>query len=171
VAVLAVVPLVPLPYPAAAVPPVPAGWQETFATLRLPADTAVLVLPFPDAFHPNVLRWQADTGQPGSLIGGYFIGPNATGQASFYFQTHNQQTDVAWYLSELWQGQHPASRSQARLRAVMRSWRVGAVVVEDTGQQPQLVRVLTGLLGAPTHHIGIMLSWLLPPAPGPGGQP
>ena len=32
------------------------------------------------------------------------------------------------------------------------------------------VRVLTGLLGTPTYHIGIMLSWLLPPAPRPGGQ-
>jgi hypothetical protein len=170
VALLAVLPLVPLPYQAAAVPPVPAGWQETFATLRLAPDTPVLVLPFPGAFHPDVLRWQADTGQPGSLVGGYFIGPSATGQASFYFQTHNKQTDVAWYLSELWQGQHPASPSRARFLAVIRSWRLGAVVVEDTGQQPQLVRVLTGLFGTPTYHMGMMLSWRLPPAPGPGNN-
>ena len=93
------------------------------------------------------------------------------GQASFHFQTHNKQTDVAWwYLSELWQGQHPASRSRAELRAVIRSWRLGAVVVEDTGQQPRLVTVLTGLLGTPTYHVGILLSWLLPPAPGPGNR-
>jgi len=170
VALLAVLPLVPLPYQAAAVPQVPAGWQETFARLRLAPDAPVLVLPFPDAFHPDVLRWQADTGQPGSLIGGYFIGPNATGQASFYFNTRNEQTDVAWYLSELWQGQHPSSRSRAELRAVIRSWRLAAVVVEDTGQQPQLVSVLTGLLGRPAYHIGAMLSWQLRPAPGPAGH-
>jgi hypothetical protein len=168
VALLAVLPLVPLPYQAAAVPPVPAGWQPTFARLRLAPDAPVLVLPFPGAFHPDVLRWQADTGQPGSLIGGYFLGPGATGQASFYFQTRSTQTEVAWYLSELWQGQHPRGPSGAKVRAVIRSWRTTAVVVEDTGQQPQLVRVLTDLLGRPTFHIGEMLSWLLRPAPGPG---
>jgi hypothetical protein len=32
------------------------------------------------------------------------------------------------------------------------------------------VVVLTGLLGTSTYHIGIMLSWLLPPAAGPGGN-
>jgi hypothetical protein len=160
IAVLAVMPLVPLPYQAAPVPQVPAGWQATFARLRLAPDAPVLILPFPSAWHPEVLRWQADTGQPGSMIGGYFLGPSPTGQAVFYFQDHNQQTDVAWYLDELWQGQHPPALSGAEVRAVLRSWRAAAVVVVTSRPSP-VVRVLTRLLGRPAFHIGAVLSWRL----------
>jgi hypothetical protein len=160
VALLAALPLLPLPYPAASVPPVPAGWQATFARLRLAPDSPVLVLPFPSAFHPEVLRWQADTGQPGSLIGGYFLGPGATGQASFYFETRSPQTEVAGYLFDLWQGQHPQGLPGAEIRSVIRSWRLAAVVVV-TGQPSALIHVLTGLFGRPAFHIGGVLSWLL----------
>jgi hypothetical protein len=167
VALLAVLPLVPLPYQAAPVPQVPAGWQETFARLRLAPDAPVLVLPFPSAFHPEVLRWQADTGQPGSLIGGYFLGPGATGQASFYFQTRSQQTEVAGYLNQLWQGQHPPSPPGAEVRAVIGSWRLAAVVVV-VGPRSPLAGVLTGLFGKPALNIGGVLSWLVPRSAVPG---
>jgi hypothetical protein len=159
-ALLAVLPLLPLPYQAAPVPQAPAGWQATFARLRLAPDAPVLVLPFPSGWHPEVLRWQAATGQPGSLIGGYFLGPSASGRAVFYFENHSQQTDVASYLNGLWQGQHPPGPSGAEVRAVIRSWRTAAVVV--VASQPSLiVRVLTQLLGRPTFHIGAVLSWQL----------
>ncbi|MGH3158241.1 MAG: hypothetical protein ACRDNF_16925 [Streptosporangiaceae bacterium] len=81
VAVLAVVPLIPLAYRAVPLPPVPAGWQTAFARLSLPPDAPVLVLPFPSALQTDVMYWQADTGQPGALIGGYFIGPGASPRA------------------------------------------------------------------------------------------
>ena len=157
---LAVLPLVPLPYQAASVAQVPAGWQAAFAELRLPPDAPVLVLPFPNGWDPQVLRWQADTGQPGSLIGGYFIGPGPTGQAVFYFQNHTQQTEVAGYLNGLWQGRHPPRLPDAELRAVLRSWRTAAIVAVTSPQSP-LVPVLTRFFGRPAFHIGTVLSWRL----------
>lgn len=36
------------------------------------------------------------------------------------------------------------------------------------GVRGLVTRVLTGLLGRPTFHLGGILSWLLHPAPGPG---
>ena len=90
VAVLAVLPLVPLPCKVTPVAQVPAGWQATFSALRLPPGAPVLIVPFPSGGQSRVLRWQADTGQPGAMIGGYFIGPTATGQASFFFQANSQ---------------------------------------------------------------------------------
>ena len=74
-AVLAVLPIVPTPLPAADVAPVPPGWSAAFAALRLPASASVLVVPIPMSTFTEPLRWQADTGEPGSLVGGYFIGP------------------------------------------------------------------------------------------------
>ncbi len=160
VALFAVLPLVPLPYQAAPLSQVPVGWQATFARLRLPLDAPVLALPFPSGGEPEVLRWQADTGQPGSMIGGYFIGPGPTGEAAFFFSVRSPQTEVASYLDELWQGRHPPSLSDAELRAVLGSWRTAAIVVV-TSQQSPVARVLTRLFGRPTFHIGEVLSWRL----------
>ena len=82
VAVLAVLPLIPLPYQTDPVPAVPAGWQQAFARLRLAPDASVLVVPgFVE--HSEVMHWQADTGEPGSMVGGYFLGPGPNRQATF----------------------------------------------------------------------------------------
>jgi hypothetical protein len=158
IALLAVLPLVPLPYQAAPLPQVPAGWQATFTTLRLASDAPVLVLPFPSGGQPEVLRWQADTGWPGSMIGGYFIGRGPTGQAAFFFSSRSQETEVASYLDELWQGRHPRSPSSAELHAVFGYWRPAAIVVVASQQSPA-IRVLTQLFGRPTYHIGQVFSW------------
>jgi len=160
VALLAVLPLVPLPYQATPVSRVPAGWQATFTELRLPADAPVLIVPFPSGGQSEVLRWQAGTGQPGSMIGGYFIGPGPGGQASFFFQPHNQPSEVALYLNALWQGKHPQGPSAAEIRAVIGSWRTAAIVA-ITGPRSPVGRLLTRLFGRPTFHTGGVLSWRL----------
>ena len=161
VALLAVAPLIPLPYQASQVPPVPAGWQATFTRLRLPGNAPVLVLPFPSDSESQVLRWQADTGWPGSMIGGYFLGPNASGQAVFYFSNHNEPTDVARYLNALWKGQSAHGPSVPEIRSVFAYWRPAAIVVVATPRSPA-VRVLTQLFGRPAGHAGEVFSWRLP---------
>lgn len=161
VALLAVLPLVPLPYQAQAVPQVPAGWQATATRLQLPPGAPVLILPFPSDSFSETMRWQADTGWPQSMIGGYFLGPNATGQAVFYFANHDQQSDVARYLNSLWKGHDLSSGPSAReIRAVFGYWRPAAIVVVTP--RPPIVRVLTQLFGPPAAHIGDVLSWRLP---------
>ena len=161
VALVAVLPLVPLPYQVAPLTPIPAGWQATSIMLRLPPDAAVLAFPFPAGDLPHqVLRWQADTGWPQSMIGGYFLGPSATGQASFYFAHHSPETAVAGYFVELWRGQHPPSPPPQELQAVFDYWRPAAIVAV-AGQQSPVVRVLTQLFGRPTLHIGQVFSWRL----------
>ena len=51
VAVLACLPLMPRPLPAASAPRLPAGWSAAFAALRLPPQSRVLVVPVPTAIH------------------------------------------------------------------------------------------------------------------------
>jgi hypothetical protein len=163
VAVLAVLPLMPLPYKAAPVPQPPAGWSATFAKLQLPADAPVLILPFPSGAQSQALRWQADTDQPGAMIGGYFIGPSATGQASFFFQAGSPPSDVARYLNSVYLGQHPRGLPDAEVRAVIgSSWRTAAIVAV-TGPQSPVARLLTRLFGSSASHIGGVLSWRLRP--------
>jgi hypothetical protein len=162
VAVLAVLPLMPMPYKVTKVARVPAGWQATFSELRLPSDAPVLIVPFPSGGESQVLRWQADTGQPGAMVGGYFIGPSATGQASFFFQAHSQPSDVAKYLNALARGKNPRGPSDAEIRAVIGSWHTAAIVAV-TGPGSPVARLLTRLYGSPADHIGEVLSWRLRP--------
>jgi hypothetical protein len=159
VAVLAVLPLIPLPYQASAGPPVPAGWQATFAGLRLAPGARVLVVPVPFSHQPEVLRWQADTGQPGSLIGGWFVGPNQAGQASvMYFGPHTI-ADFFVYLDALWsRSSRPRAPSEAQLQADLAYLRPAAVVAVTSRGSP-LGHFLTRLLGQPAVQVGSMLGW------------
>jgi hypothetical protein len=81
-AAAAVLPLTPLPLPTASVSPPPAGWRAAFAALRLSPGAPVLTVPVPAGLLTAPMRWQADTGSPSSLIGGYFEGPDHAGHAT-----------------------------------------------------------------------------------------
>jgi hypothetical protein len=170
VAVLAVLPLTPLPFQAVPATPVPAGWQAAFARLRLAAGARVLVVPIPDNHFTQAMRWQADTGVPASLIGGFFLGP---GPAGITKVDPGPAAAAAQYLDPLWAGHRPAqsrslaqlrslaqSRSLAQLRADLRYWRPAAVV-EIIRRGSRLGPVLTGLLGRPAFRIGQSLVWRL----------
>ena len=157
VAVLAVLPLIPLPLPVTTVAPVPAGWPTAFSRLRLAPDAPVLVVPVPYEETPQALRWQADTGQPGSLIGGWFIGPDATGHAAL--SGGSQAKRAGKHLNSLLT---PTSRlsapSPAQVRADLAAWRPAAVVAV-TQPSSRLARMLTRLLGPPTVRAGQVLAW------------
>ena len=83
-AAIAVLPLIPLPMHTTQVAAVPAGYRAAFTRLALPRDARVLVVPVPYGHVSEALRWYAETGYPGSMNGGYFIGPNRNGKAMGY---------------------------------------------------------------------------------------
>jgi hypothetical protein len=156
VAVLAVLPLIPRPYAASAVDAAPAGWQAAFDKLRLAASDHVLVVP--DERYG--LRWQADTGVPGSMVGGGdFIEPAPDGQATSYI--YNRPATAA-YLARLWQGSAAGrAPSQAQIRKDLAYWKLAAIVT-DTSRDSSLARYLTAEFGPPTVQVGDVLAWRLP---------
>jgi hypothetical protein len=157
VAALAVVPLIPLPYQTAPVSAVPAGWQAAFARLRLEPDARVLVVPIPNVGHSMAMRWQADTGQPGSMIGGYYLGP-APGTRQAMFDPMPARS-TAHYLDKVWAGVRPLnSAAVASIRAALAVWRPAAVVAVTSAGSP-VGRVLIKLLGKPGFRGGGVLAW------------
>jgi len=155
VAIAACLPLVPLPLPAATPMPVPAGWSAAFAALHLPTSARVLVVPVPTATITEPLRWQADTGEPGSLIGGYFVGPAWNGQA---YVDGNGVAATAQYLDWLWGGPPASVPSASQVRADLDNWRPAAVVaVAPPGSA--LGRYLERLFGRPSFESGNVLAW------------
>jgi hypothetical protein len=157
-AVIACLPLVPLPLPAAAAPPLPAGWSAAFAALRLPPGARVLVVPVPTAMLTDALRWQADTGEPASLIGGFFVGPAWNGQA---YVDGNGPAATAEYLDGLWSGgQAVVAPASSQVSADLHSWRPSAVVAV-TSPGSRLGRYLIQLFGRPRVESGRVLAWRL----------
>jgi hypothetical protein len=157
---LAIVPIVPLPLQTAAVIAAPAGWQQAFARLRLASDARVLVVPLQPA---TVMRWQADTGVPGSVIGGYCIAPTpGTGQAELCGSGRKPTAD---YLRQLWLGKPGAvAPSTAQLRSDLRYWRPAAIVAV-TSRDSRVGRYLTNVFGPPALQDGSVLAWRPVPVP------
>jgi hypothetical protein len=179
VAILAVLPIVPRPLPVAAATPLPPGWSAVFTSLRLPASANVLVVPLPMSTFTEPLRWQADTGEPGAIVGGYFMGPAWNGHA---YIDGNGTPPAGLYLNAMWidsgrglpkwladgvpGSAYPASGSYVPVKAVtdtaMRAqivaWRVSAVVAVAT-RGSVLGRYLTALLGPPSAAAGDVLGW------------
>jgi hypothetical protein len=151
---LALVPIIPLPLQTTAVTATPAGWQQVFARLRLASDARVLVVPLQPA---TVMRWQADTGVPGSVIGGYCIAPTpGTGKAELCGSGRKPTTG---YLNDLWLGQPGAvAPSTAQLRSDLRYWRPAAIVAV-TSRDSRLGRYLANVFGPPALQDGSVLAW------------
>ena len=179
---LAVLPIVPKPLPAADVTAPPPGWSAAFAALRLPASASVLVVPIPMSTFTEPLRWQADTGAPGSLVGGYFIGPAWNGHS---YTDGNGTPPAALDLNAIWTYSqaglprslaagvppkaspgspghvHVKAVTDTKMREQIKAWRVSAVVAV-TKPDSQLGRYLTDLLGPPAVEAGDVLAWRTP---------
>jgi hypothetical protein len=178
-ALLAIAPILPKPLPPAAATPVPPGWSAAFASLRLPAQANVLVVPIPSATFTSPLRWQADTGEPRSMVGGYFMGPAWNGHA---YIDGDGTPPAGLYLNALWtlsQSVIPASLSaqlppdalvnagkevqakpviDTQMRAQLAAWHLTAVVAVTTPGSP-LGLYLTAILGHPAERAGDVLTW------------
>lgn len=158
VAVAAVLPLIPLSYPAYPTAPLPTGWQTVFARLRVAPDAPVMVVPVGYSQIPQPMRWQADTGEPSSMIGGTFIAVDRHGLSRRGGRADRSKT--AAYLDALWMGSHPRELALWQARADLRSLRPAAVVAVTSLRSP-LARFLTRLLGPPSYHSGSTVAWSL----------
>jgi hypothetical protein len=156
VVVLAILPLVPLPLPAAKVSQAPAGWREAFPDLRLASSAHVLVIP--DL--RDGMGWQAETGVPGSMVGGgATIEPSPSGQATSYV---DNRRPTAVYLETLYLGRPGGTApSPAQLRADLAYWQPAAIVAVAT-RTSRLGRYLAAEFGPPTIEVGDVLAWRHP---------
>jgi hypothetical protein len=178
-AALAMLPLVPKPLPPTDESPLPAGWTAAFAALHLPANANVLVVPIPSATFTSPLRWQAESGAPGAMVGGYYMGPAWNGHA---YIDGDGTPAAGLYLNELWtssdstipaelSAQLPPSVSisagksvpekvvtDAQMYAQLVAWHLSAVVAV-TVPTSTLGEYLTVILGHPTLVTGDIMAW------------
>jgi hypothetical protein len=182
VAGLCCLPLLPVPLAAGTATPLPSGWERTLTALHLPSGAPVMIVPVPTNILTAAMRWQAASGQPESIVGGYFIGPGAGGQA---YIGGNGVNPVSWYLDELWAsglppaspfataalgaglpvaipGGGPAPIGKAppikQVKNAIAAWDPAAIVAVTAAGSP-LADYLTTLLGPPAVQSGTVLAW------------
>ena len=126
-AVIALLPVVPAPYNTSQVTPLPAGWRATFAALHVSPSDRVLLAPFPYSATSRVMRWQAGTGEPATMIGGMFIAPGQPGRQGR--AGRSAMTPTSYYIDYLWGGGKPADLpSASQINADLETWKPAAVV-------------------------------------------
>lgn len=169
IAVIALLPVIPAPYGTTGVNRLPAGWTATFKELDLPSDARVLLAPFPWSGTSQVMRWQAVSGYPRTMIGGDFIAPGQPGRQSRAGRSGMTQT--SYYIDYLFNGTGTSVvPSSAQITANLNSMKPNAVVAV-TSPDSKLGKFLIRLFGKPTTHIYRVLGWRLKPgwqAPGSG---
>jgi hypothetical protein len=106
-----------------------------------------------------VMRWQAVTGYPRTMIGGDFIAP---GQPAHLGRAGRAaMTPTSYYLNYLYDGANPHPLpSDATIQANLASMKPEAVVAEAAPSSP-LAKFLVKLFGPPTVQQGKVLGWRL----------
>ena len=158
-AAIAVLPLIPLPMHTTQVAAVPAGYRAAFTRLALPRDARVLVVPVPYGHVSQALRWYAETGYPGSMNGGYFIGPNRNGQGHGLRRPRAPSTSPGPSTAcgtPSSQAAGPTAGPDAPVGAGAGS---PAAVVAVTRRDSRLGRLLTTVFGPPSFSVGRVLAW------------
>jgi hypothetical protein len=161
VAVVALLPLFPTPYPVQSARPLPTGWRQTYAALHLTDASPVMLVPYPWAATSQVLRWQAQTGVPGTIVGGDFITPGAEGRQARAGRTG--ETATSKYIDFLITGQNPVRKpSIAQVQADMAAKHPAAIMAVVNLSSPVGQYLLT-LFGPPTMHFYRVYGWRLSP--------
>jgi hypothetical protein len=165
IAAIALLPVVPAPYLAVPAEPLPAGWTATFKALHLPSDARVLLAPFPYNATSQVVRWQAETGYPATMIGGDFIAPNQPPLLSR--AGREAMTPTSYYMDYLYDPQLAlqVQPSPAQIQASLAGWKPNAVVAVASSSSP-LGQFLIKVFGQPDSHIGQVLGWKFRPGAG-----
>ncbi len=164
IAVVALLPVIPAPYAPVPVNQLPAGWTATFAALHVQPNARVLLAPYPYSGASAVMRWQAVSGEPTTMIGGDFIAPNQHGRLGR--AGRSGMTPTSWYIDYLYYGAPVKPEpSRQQISSDLRTWRPAALVAVTTTTS-RLGIFLIRVFGQPTTRIGNVLGWRLAPDAG-----
>jgi hypothetical protein len=159
IAIVALLPIVPTPYLTEFTGRPPSGWSATFEALHLRSDARVLIVPFPYSATSQVMRWQAVSGYPRTMIGGDFIAPNEPAHLSR--AGRSGMTPTSYYLNYLYDGSIPYPQpSNATIEANLAALKPNAVVAEALPGSP-LATFLIKWFGPPTADNSKVMGWRL----------
>ncbi|MFE7776620.1 dolichyl-phosphate beta-glucosyltransferase [Streptomyces sp. NPDC057445] len=164
---VALVPVVPTPYPVRERPEIPAFIADGTYRDHLGPGESVVPVPIPDPGDAEALHWQSATGLGFRVPGGYFNGPWGPDRIGIYGasprHTSNLLRDIRYG------GRIPpiGPNWQAQARADLDFWRAGVVVLAPQDNQAALYSTVSKLLGRPGKWTDGVWVWDVHPGPSP----
>ena len=155
-----VIPLVPYPTTAAAIP----AFFTGAGVERIPAGSTALLVPYShDPWTSSAMLWQAAAGMRFRMPEGYFIGPGDGGHAL----PGPRPTELGDDLAAIAAGSTAPSvdaAARGRLLGQLRAWGATAVIVGPMPHESAAVSFLAAVLGAPPAEVGGVEVWWEVPA-------
>lgn len=161
-ALAALLPKVPLRAQPLAPPPFFTGAEVR----RIPADSVVLVAPFPTAQASRAMTWQALADMRYRMPGGYFVGPDTQGRPKF----GPVGTTLSGWMTKIrlgWRKPNLVPELRRQLVADLVRWHVQTVVVgpmDPPSTEATMVQFFTELLVRPPERVaGVWVWWEVRP--------
>jgi hypothetical protein len=179
----ALIPVLPLPVPAASRPPVPAFISSGQWRSYVPAGRTIATVPLAAYKSPEPLFWQAIEGLDFAIPRGYFLGPSGSGDSKALFGAPPRATATKLFAVSVMPGQpkpyvggdtplgsveYPPNSDDAsqvsagdRAEAVadLRYWRAAVVLLGPGPDEEQLWRTTSALLGFQPKFVGGVWLW------------
>jgi hypothetical protein len=154
VSAVCLLPLLPSRLAVADAPAVPTYFTTTARSL--PADSVIVVLPYPVASMPVAMRWQSAANYRFRMPGGYFLGPAQDGQA---YVGGDADPPTAVLLSQVEQTGTPVvvtPEQRAQAARDLAAWGADQIVLGPSPAEAALRQTVTDLLGrAPQRQVGV----------------
>jgi hypothetical protein len=145
--VVAVVPVVPVPFETVTRAPTPAFYADGEWQRWADPGGTIVPVPLPEPLHAEPLRWQVDAGMGFALPQGYFVGPAGAEQLGSYGAPKRPSSLLLDGVAATGQVPPITDAERARLAADLRFWRADSVVLTDGPHREELRAALTALLG------------------------
>jgi hypothetical protein len=150
-------PLVPVPLTVVSAPAVP-KWFSTSAR-ELPAESVVVVLPYPVPSKPVAMRWQSAADYRFRMPGGYFLGPASDGHAYVGGSADPPTANLLAQVSETGQPAVVTPEQRVQAAADLRAWGADQVVLGPDPAQAALRQTMSDLLGRQPESVDGVLLW------------
>jgi hypothetical protein len=165
VAVIALLPLFPIPYTPSVVGQAPRGYVGAIDGLHLPANARFLIVPVPSGSSTWPMRWYSEKAVPQVMIGGDFIDASAKGHKSRSGRAGAGGSPLGLYLDALWRNkpQSEPEPTPAQIQAQMAIWKPAGIVADASPTSP-LGQFLIRTFGKPTLQDGKFIAWRTSPS-------
>ncbi len=160
VSVVCLAPLVPVPLKVVDAAPIPTWFSST--AKELPAESVVVVLPYPVPTQPVAMRWQSAADYRFRMPGGYFLGPASDGHA---YVGGSADPPTANLLNEVATTGQPVAvtpEQQAQALVDLRAWGADQIVLGPDPAQAALQQTMTALIGREPQSVDGVLLWANP---------
>lgn len=153
-------PLVPRPLAVTDAPAIP-EWFRT-AGRELPAESVVMVLPYPVASKPVAMRWQSAANYRFRMPGGYFLGPAPDGHAYVGGSADPLTANLMSEVANTGQAPVVTPDQQAQAIADLTAWGADRIVLGPDPAQDALRSTMTSLIGKEPQSVGGVYVWTDP---------